>query len=156
MEITNESTDEMILAEMGGRLVRVRLAKNLTQAQLAERAGVSKRTVERLESGGVAPQLSGFIRICRALDFGERFGLLVPEREMKDGTTAAADTAGRVRRRASAARGVRRAGDEAAERKKVGGQEAKAELEGETRVVVAIAEEQVARSSVVVVAHELN
>jgi predicted transcriptional regulator len=46
---------------------------------LAEQAGVSKRTVERLESGGVATQLSGFIRVCRVLDLIERFNLLVPE-----------------------------------------------------------------------------
>ena len=54
--------------EMGGRLARVRLERNLTQIQLAEQAGVSKSTVERLESGAVATQLSGFIRVCRVLD----------------------------------------------------------------------------------------
>jgi DNA-binding XRE family transcriptional regulator len=43
------------------------------------KAGVSKRTVERLEVGGVAPQLSGFLRICRGLDLLERFEQLVPE-----------------------------------------------------------------------------
>jgi hypothetical protein len=32
-----------------------------------------------LESGSVATQLSGFIRVCRALDLVERFDLLVPE-----------------------------------------------------------------------------
>jgi hypothetical protein len=35
--------------------------------------------VERLESGSVATQLSGFIRVCRVLDAIERFDLLVPE-----------------------------------------------------------------------------
>ena len=60
-------------------MAQVRLERNLTQAQLAEQAGVSKRTVERLESGGVATQLSGFIRVCRVLDLVERFDLLVPE-----------------------------------------------------------------------------
>ena len=70
---------ESILSELGGRLAQVRLQRNLTQAQLAQEAGVSKRTVERLESGGVATQLSGFIRVCRVLDLVERFNLLVPE-----------------------------------------------------------------------------
>ena len=79
MKITKEATDEAILSDLGGRLARMRLEKNLTQAQLAERAGVSKRTVERLERGDVAPQMSGFIRICRALELAERFELLVPE-----------------------------------------------------------------------------
>jgi hypothetical protein len=40
---------------------------------------VSKRTVERLESGEVATQLSGFLRVCRALGLLERFELLLPE-----------------------------------------------------------------------------
>ena len=79
MKITKQATDEAILSELGGRLAQVRLERNLTQAQLAAQAGVSKRTVERLESGSVATQLSGFIRVCRVLDVIERFDLLVPE-----------------------------------------------------------------------------
>ena len=34
---------------------------------------MSKRTVERLESGKLATQLSGFLRVCRALGLLERF-----------------------------------------------------------------------------------
>ena len=79
MKITKQATDAAILSELGGRLARVRLERNLTQGRLAEQAGVSKRTVERLESGGVATQLSGFIRVCRVLDLVGRFDLLVPE-----------------------------------------------------------------------------
>ncbi len=79
MKISSESTDKAILVEVGGRLAQVRLNKNLTQSQLAAQAGISKRTIERLESGGVATQLSGFIRVCRVLDLVERFDLLVPE-----------------------------------------------------------------------------
>src|SRR2546425_1078234 len=79
MKIAKQATDEAVLSELGGRLAQVRLERNLTQAQLAEQAGVSKRTVERLESGSVATQLSGFIRVCRVLDWVERFDLLVPD-----------------------------------------------------------------------------
>lgn len=55
------------------------MERNLTQAALAAQAGVAKRTVERLESGEVATQLSGFVRVCRALGLVERFDSLVPE-----------------------------------------------------------------------------
>jgi transcriptional regulator with XRE-family HTH domain len=79
MKITKQATDAVILGELGGRLAKIRLEHNLTQAQLATQAGVSKRTVERLETGAVATQLSGFIRVCRVLDVIERFDLLVPE-----------------------------------------------------------------------------
>jgi hypothetical protein len=49
LRIGEETTDEAVLGELGRRLAQVRLGKNLTQAQLAAKAGVSKRTVERLE-----------------------------------------------------------------------------------------------------------
>ena len=49
------------------------------QAALADQAGVSKRTVERLESGAVATQLSGFLRVCRVLGLVEHFESLIPE-----------------------------------------------------------------------------
>jgi transcriptional regulator with XRE-family HTH domain len=67
------------LAEIGKRLTQARLASNFTQAQLAEQAGISKRTVERLEAGAVATQLSGFIRVCRVLKVLDRFDSLLPE-----------------------------------------------------------------------------
>ena len=79
MKIAKQATDEAVLSELGGRLAQVRLERNLTQIQLAEQAGVSKSMVQRLESSGVSPQLSGFIRVCRVLDLVERFDLLVPE-----------------------------------------------------------------------------
>jgi len=79
MKIAEQISDEGILRELGGRLTGARLERNLTQAALAEKAGVSKRTVERLESGEVATQLSGFVRVCRALGLLERFETLIPE-----------------------------------------------------------------------------
>jgi len=79
MKFVKQATDEAVLGELGARLAKARLERNLTQAQLAAQAGVSKNTVQRLESGSVATQLSGFIRVCRLLDLVERFDLLVPE-----------------------------------------------------------------------------
>ena len=79
MKISKQATDAVILGELGGRLAKIRLDRNLTQAELATQAGVSKRTVERLETGAVATQLSGFIRVCRVLDLIEHFDLLIPE-----------------------------------------------------------------------------
>jgi transcriptional regulator with XRE-family HTH domain len=79
MKIELNATDGAILAEIGRRLAHTRLALNLTQGQLAEQAGVSKRSVERLEAGAVATQLSGFIRVCRVLQLLDRFEALIPE-----------------------------------------------------------------------------
>ncbi|MEX1115851.1 MAG: helix-turn-helix transcriptional regulator [Akkermansiaceae bacterium] len=79
MKLTEHLTDESILKELGGRLTDTRLRRNLTQAALAEQAGVSKRTLERLESGAVGTQLSSFLRVCRILGLLERFEDLIPE-----------------------------------------------------------------------------
>jgi transcriptional regulator with XRE-family HTH domain len=78
MNISAQLSDESVLRELGTRLTRARLELNLTQAALAEQAGVSKRTLERLESGEVAVQLSGFVRVCRALGLIERFDTFIP------------------------------------------------------------------------------
>jgi len=79
MKMTIDTTDEAILRELGKRLAVARLGNNLTQVQLAEQAGVSKSTVQRLELGAAATQLSGFVRVCRVLGLVERFEALVPE-----------------------------------------------------------------------------
>jgi transcriptional regulator with XRE-family HTH domain len=67
MPIDNLMSDDAILAELGTRLARRRIDLQLTQARLAHEAGVSKRTVERIETGASA-QMSSVIRICRVLD----------------------------------------------------------------------------------------
>ena len=79
MTDSNTITDEAWLQRLGQRLAQLRLAKNLTQAQLAEQAGLGLRTVQRLELGASATQLSGFLRVCRVLGLVERLDLLVPE-----------------------------------------------------------------------------
>ncbi|WP_295430737.1 helix-turn-helix transcriptional regulator [uncultured Thiodictyon sp.] len=111
MKITAQLTDTAILRELGARLAATRLERNLTQAALAEQAGVSKRTLERLESGEVATQLSGFVRVCRALDLAERLDLLVPE--PVPSPLAQMKLQGRQRQRASGKRaaGTRGAAD---------------------------------------------
>jgi len=99
MEIAKTSSDETILQELGGRLAQTRLAKNMTQAQLATQAGISKRTIERLESGEVATQLSALIRVCRELDLIDRLDSLVPP--PAPSPIAQLKIRGRERRRAS-------------------------------------------------------
>jgi transcriptional regulator with XRE-family HTH domain len=81
MKITSQLTDDALLGELGSRFARIRIDRRLTQAQLAEQAGVSKRTVERLERGEAGTQLWGFLRLCRVLGLVERLDVLLPEPE---------------------------------------------------------------------------
>jgi DNA-binding XRE family transcriptional regulator len=79
MKLT-ESLDEAVMArELGARLSAHRIELDLTQAALAERAGVSKRTVERLETGEVATKLTSFLAVCAALDLLDRLEVAFPE-----------------------------------------------------------------------------
>ena len=79
MEINQVQSDAVVLQELGRRIERVRLQKNLSQADLAEKAAVSTRTIQRLESGAVATSLSTFIRACRALDVLEQLNGFIPD-----------------------------------------------------------------------------
>ncbi|HEY8768133.1 MAG TPA: helix-turn-helix domain-containing protein [Dehalococcoidia bacterium] len=78
MKISPELADEAVLAELGRRLARTRLERNLTQAELGEEAGVGLATVQRLEDGQAA-RLNSLIRVLRVLSLLEALELLIPE-----------------------------------------------------------------------------
>ena len=78
MKITKLLSDDLILTELGKRLGRARLDRQLSQAKLAEQAGVSKRTLERIEAGASAQSVS-LVRILRVLDRLSNLDRLIPE-----------------------------------------------------------------------------
>ena len=80
MKFNKTVTDDSVLGEVGRRLARRRLDLQLTQAALAEEAGVSKRTIERIEAGYGAQTIS-LIRILRVLDLLPGLEQLLPESE---------------------------------------------------------------------------
>lgn len=49
------------------QLTQARKAAQMTQADLAERAGLSRMTVQRLESGGLDPRLSTLSEMAHVL-----------------------------------------------------------------------------------------
>ena len=98
MKISEELTDESILAEIGKRLLRRRLALQMTQADLAEQAGIGKRTLERVEAGATA-QLSTIIRIFRVLGLLEKLDQMLAEPAIRP--LEAAARKGKARQRAS-------------------------------------------------------
>lgn len=82
MNISNLIADDAILAEVGVRIARYRLDLQLTQAELAEQAGIGKRTVERVEAGASAQMLS-IIRILRVLELLPNLERMLPAAEPK-------------------------------------------------------------------------
>ncbi|MCF7809100.1 MAG: helix-turn-helix domain-containing protein [Candidatus Marinimicrobia bacterium] len=99
MDISHLHTDTAILEELGRRLARMRVRYNLTQAILAEQAGISKPTLERIEAGRDA-QVSSLIRILRALDILDVLDSLIPA--AKASPMERLKTGGKKRKRASA------------------------------------------------------
>jgi len=65
-------TDKEVARELGTRLRRWRIAKRMSQATVAERAGIHENTLRSLEHTGEA-KLITVISVLRAL--GERAGL---------------------------------------------------------------------------------
>lgn len=60
----------MDTVKIGKYMMELRRENNLTQEQLAERLGVSNRSVSRWENGNTMPDLPMMIRICRELNTG--------------------------------------------------------------------------------------
>lgn len=78
MKITEILADESILAELGQRIANRRIELNMTQAQVANKSGVAKRTVENIESGALGQMLT-MVRILRVLGLMDNLNRLIPE-----------------------------------------------------------------------------
>jgi transcriptional regulator with XRE-family HTH domain len=101
MHITDSLTDEAILAEVGQRIAQRRLERQLTQADLAGEAGISKRTLEHAEAGANV-QLVTIIRIFRVLGLLPNLDQMLPESAPRP--IDALKRKGRPRQRASSHR----------------------------------------------------
>ena len=64
---TNES-----LKEFGERIKHFRLIRGLTQVELAESAGVDRKTISRIENSRFSPSLVNVFAIAEALDVEAR------------------------------------------------------------------------------------
>ena len=72
------ATSEQIEKFLYGQLKRIRLSRNFTQTQLAQKSGVAFSTVKRLE-GGQSVSLNTFIRVLMALDLQQNLETLLPD-----------------------------------------------------------------------------
>lgn len=73
---SNTHSDSFILAELGSRIERERLNRNITQTELAKESGISKPTLQRIEAGKSA-QMKSYIRIMRGLNLIANFEALI-------------------------------------------------------------------------------
>lgn len=93
------ATSSQIETALCRRLERIRLMRNMTQAELAEEAGVSLRTIGRLEQGqGVS--LDTFIRVLTALRIQQNLQGLLPDPSIRPMERIESGSGGSERRRA--------------------------------------------------------
>lgn len=100
--MSSPTTPGGLRAEIGGRLAQLRLARNMTQEALARDAGISLRTVRRLEAGSPCG-LDSFLRVALALGLGDAVAAAVPASDVRPIERVAAR--GAERRRARPAKG---------------------------------------------------
>lgn len=67
---------------LGQRLADNRLARNITQKRLSEMAGVSLKTVQRLEKGENS-SLDTLIRVLKAMGVAENLDVLLPDASIR-------------------------------------------------------------------------
>lgn len=76
------ATSAQIESALCERIKEIRLAKNISQAQLAKDSGVTRKTIERLESGeGVS--LDTFLRVLIALGVQKGLQNLLPDMSVR-------------------------------------------------------------------------
>ena len=59
---------DWFFAAIADRVAEQRLARGLSQKQLAERCGTTQSAIARLEAGGRPPRIDTLLRIANALD----------------------------------------------------------------------------------------
>ena len=94
-------SDSAILAELGRRVQRERLNRNVAQADLAAKAGVSRRAVQHFEAG-FGCTLGTLVRMLRALGRLDALDSFLPEPGISP--LQLAKLKGRPRQRTSRAR----------------------------------------------------
>ena len=107
MKITDLLTDDAVLAELGARIARRRVEMQLTQAAVAEQAGIAKRTLERMEAGQ-ASQLATLVRVLRVLGAASGLDNVIPESGPRPMDLL--KQKGKVRKRASGQRAAKTTG----------------------------------------------
>lgn len=98
----NHMSDQNIMAVLGARFRAARLNKNLSAVELAERAGITSRTITNIETGKKSASTATLISLLRALGQLDELNNFMPEPPPKAASMIKqAKLAGRRRQRAS-------------------------------------------------------
>jgi transcriptional regulator with XRE-family HTH domain len=74
----HDTSSSAIIRALGQRLDEIRLSRNISQAELAREAGVSRSTLTRLADGQPV-SLDSFVRVMQALQLADHLAALLPD-----------------------------------------------------------------------------
>ena len=74
----NRKDYQEYIRELGQKIKAYRIMKEMSQQDLEDKTGVSKRSISRLEQGE-SVQVDNLFKILLALELGENIELLVPD-----------------------------------------------------------------------------
>ena len=100
--LSGRLTARDLISEIGNRLARLRLARNVTQEALAHEAGIALRTLRRLEAGQSCT-LDSFLRVAVALGLEDGIADALPSGDIRP--IERVDARGAERQRARPANG---------------------------------------------------
>ncbi len=101
MDLYGQS-DKSLLRDLGRRLREARLCRNLSQQQLADRAGLNRTTISGYERGASTSTLT-LVQVLRALELLDELAAFIPDPGPSPLELARRE--GHVRQRASGRRG---------------------------------------------------
>lgn len=78
MKLTARSSNEEFLREFGKRIRETRINMDMTQNEAAKKAGVTSKTISRIENGEDLA-VSTMLNVLRALDLVQNIDALIPE-----------------------------------------------------------------------------
>ncbi|MFT5655358.1 MAG: putative transcriptional regulator [Arenicella sp.] len=76
------ASPQQSIKALGQQLEQLRLSKNLSQSSVAAEAGVSRRTITRMEAGETV-SLDTFIRVLKVYEVADRLANLFPEHDVR-------------------------------------------------------------------------
>lgn len=76
------ASPQQSIKALGNQLEQLRLSKNLSQSAVAAEAGVSRRTITRMEAGETV-SLDTFVRVLKVYDVADRLASLFPAHSVR-------------------------------------------------------------------------
>ena len=78
MNAVDDTSDSALLKEIGRRIAYLRISARMKQEELAEKAGLSRYALSRLENGAGGIRLDSFLSVLRCLNVLNKLSLVLP------------------------------------------------------------------------------